>query len=121
MLSTSRVDLKIRKAILKAVFGRVAKTECLVFLFGSYATGDEIGLSDIDVGLLCKGVLPAKDFLAIEEDIQNTSPTLRKIDLVDFNHVSKQVKKEALKKIQIWHAGKNCSELLKTLKKRQEK
>lgn len=116
----SHAKSKVRSAILKAVFKRVAKTRCIVFLFGSYATGEDTDLSDIDVGLLCNSGLKAKDFLAITEDIQNTSPSLRKIDLVDFNHVSGLVKKEALKKIHIWHAGKNCSALLKTLKNRQQ-
>ena len=110
------MEEKIQKAVLKAVFKRLDKEECVVFLFGSYVTGEETDFSDIDIGLLSTAKIPAKDFLAIQEELKDTSGTLRKIDLVDFGNISEKVKKEALKEIQIWHAGKNCRALLKTLR-----
>ncbi|MDO8526432.1 MAG: nucleotidyltransferase domain-containing protein [Deltaproteobacteria bacterium] len=107
---------KIQKAILDAVLNKIDPASCIVFLYGSYATGEDVESSDIDVGLLCADEIPAKDFLAIQEEIQNNAPTLRKIDLVDFHQVSEKIKKEALKEIKIWHTGKNCHALLKILK-----
>ncbi|MBI2092197.1 MAG: nucleotidyltransferase domain-containing protein [Deltaproteobacteria bacterium] len=105
-------DIKQKERILDIIFNRLGKDDCIVFLFGSYAAGEEIKNSDIDIGILCS----KKPGLLAEVEEELNSITLRKIDLVDFSSVSKKVKEEALKEIKIWHIGKNCRGLLKNLK-----
>ncbi|MDP2599549.1 MAG: nucleotidyltransferase domain-containing protein [Deltaproteobacteria bacterium] len=110
------MDERVRNAVCESVFKIIHEEDCIIFLFGSYVTGEQTGFSDIDIGILGRLPIPAKDFLAIQEKLKDTMPTLRKIDLVDFNSISEKVKKEALQGTQIWHIGKNCRELLKFLK-----
>lgn len=106
----------LKKAIFKILFERFQPEDCIVFLFGSQATGEAIEASDIDIGILCRDKISAKAFVETEEGLNNNLPTLKKIDLVDFSSVDKKVRQEALKEIKIWHVGKNCHALLKNLK-----
>ncbi len=108
------VTVKQKKTMLDVIFDNISKDDCIVFLFGSYANGENIQSSDIDIGLLYNNNKYAKCVADIEEELN--SVTLKKIDLVDFATVSGVVKKEALKEIKIWHIGKNCRALLKDLK-----
>lgn len=66
------------------------------FFFGSRVRGDNFSRSDIDLGILAKKKIPAGVKLSLEEDLENL-PLFYKIDLVDFNDVSAEFKKEALK------------------------
>jgi predicted nucleotidyltransferase len=106
-----------KKNILKIIFSKVKKDECIVFLFGTYAKGNPIRTSDIDIGIISNNKILPRDFLEIEESLNNDIPTLHEIDFVDFADLAIEIKKEALKEIKIWHKGKNCQELLKNLKK----
>ena len=99
---------KEKVQILNAVFARISKDDCIVFLFGSHATGETVRGSDVDIGILSRSAISAKDFVEIEEDVNNNTAGLKKIDLVDFSTVSKKIRQEALKEIKIWHEGKNC-------------
>jgi predicted nucleotidyltransferase len=105
-------EIKQKERILEIIFNRLGKDNCIVFLFGSYATGEKIKSSDIDIGILCAKC--TSRIAEVEEELN--SIILRKIDLVDFSSVSKKVREEALKEIKIWHVGKNCRGLLKNLK-----
>lgn len=107
---------KHKPFILKTIFKRINKDDCIVFLFGSYAEGKQIRSSDIDIGILARNAVSPKDYIEVQEELNNNIPVLRQIDFVDFASVDKKVKKEAVKEIEIWHTGKNCHELLKTLK-----
>jgi len=108
---------KEKVQILNAVFARISKDDCIVFLFGSHATGETVRGSDVDIGILSRSAISAKDFVEIEEDVNNNTAGLKKIDLVDFSTVSKKIRQEALKEIKIWHEGKNCRGLLRNLKR----
>ena len=67
-----------------------------LFFFGSRVKGDSSQRSDIDLGIESDQQLSAKTKLEIEERLQDL-PTLYKIELVDFNKVSADFKKIALK------------------------
>lgn len=111
---------KYKSKILEIIFQKIESENCIVFLFGSYATGEAIQSSDIDLGILCKNKINPKTFIELQEDLETKVSFLRKIDLVDFSDISEKVKKEALKEIQLWHLGKNCRELLNDLKIAQQ-
>ncbi|OGQ22471.1 MAG: hypothetical protein A3I05_09830 [Deltaproteobacteria bacterium RIFCSPLOWO2_02_FULL_44_10] len=102
--------------ILNTIFHWLREEDCIVFLFGSRAKKVALKSSDIDIGIFAHREIPAAAFVEIEEILNQETPMLKKIDLVDFSSVDQKVKKEALKEIEIWHVGKNCSDLLKTLK-----
>ncbi|MBI4679455.1 MAG: nucleotidyltransferase domain-containing protein [Elusimicrobia bacterium] len=113
------VDLRRIKALaLAEIFKRIPKDDCVVFLFGTCAAGSQVRDSDIDIGVLASSPIPPSDFLELQESLDAELPTLRRIDFVDFRDVSETVRREALKEIVIWHAGKNCRGLLKDSKRR---
>lgn len=116
MSKDSSLPGKYKQAILNIIFKRLNREECVVFLFGTYAEGSAIRSSDIDIGILSKHKISDKDFVEIQEELNNNVLTLRKIDFVDFASVNEDIKKEALKEIELWHTGKNCQGLLKNLK-----
>jgi predicted nucleotidyltransferase len=67
-----------------------------LFLFGSRAKDINDDKSDIDIGIISKTRISGRQFLSIQEKVENL-PTLLKIDLVDFNSVVDDFKKTALK------------------------
>lgn len=62
-------------------------------LFGSFATGTATPTSDIDFV-----VYGCKDILELEEEINNSIDTLRKIDLFDYDSINNQFLLEDIKK-----------------------
>lgn len=71
-----------------------------VFVFGSHVDGTATERSDIDIGIEAKEKVPVLEKLEIEAELADL-PILQKIDLVDFNDVSEDFKKVALKKIEV--------------------
>ena len=67
-----------------------------LFLFGSRAREIHDERSDIDIGILTDSKISGKNWLSIQEKLEQI-PTLLKIDLVDFNAVDEEFKKVALK------------------------
>jgi len=70
-----------------------------VFVFGSRVRGDNFARADIDLGLESPNQISAIVKYKFEQEIKNL-PLLYKIDLVDFNNVSSDFKKQALKNIE---------------------
>lgn len=99
----------LKNAILDIVFNYISPDESVVFLFGSYATGQARVSSDIDIGLMCQKDIPDNLFarlrLKLAEDVQ----TLREIQVFDFARASKDFKDMAMKEIKIWYQGKSFS------------
>ena len=112
----SKTLMRYKQAILDSIFERLNKNDCIIFLFGTFAEGDTVRSSDIDIGILGRDKISDRDFVMLQEELNTNVPTLRKIDLVDFSNVDRKVREEALKEMEIWHIGKNCRELLKNLK-----
>lgn len=104
-----------KQHILDIIFKRFDREDCVIFLFGSQVSGEALDASDLDIGLLSCREIPALHFVETAEDLNRDVPFLRKIDLVDFASLAKKVREQALREIRLWHAGKNCKELLKEL------
>ncbi|MBI5022601.1 MAG: nucleotidyltransferase domain-containing protein [Candidatus Magasanikbacteria bacterium] len=71
-----------------------------ILLFGSWARGDALKTSDLDIGILGKKKIPWSIMVKILESVEKI-PTLRKIDIVDLNATEKRFKNNALKHAKI--------------------
>lgn len=60
-----------------------------VFFFGSRVAGGGTDRSDIDVGIQGPKAVPPRAMAEIEDAV-DALPTLYKIDIVDFSHVSEK-------------------------------
>jgi predicted nucleotidyltransferase len=65
-------------------------------LFGSWAKGNALPESDLDIGILDTGKIPFPLYTQMRAEI-DAIPTLRKIDLVDLNNVDENFRQSALK------------------------
>ena len=74
--------------------------EAEIFLFGSYVNGNFRKNSDYDIWILGKYKLPLRDYLSLKRELNDKINY--KVDLVDFNRVSEDFKKIALKNIELW-------------------
>ncbi len=69
--------------------------EYKVLLFGSWAKGDALETSDIDIGILGKNTVPFQTMVQIKERIEKI-PTLRGIDIVDLKSVGEEFRRGVL-------------------------
>lgn len=67
-----------------------------VVLFGSWAKGNAVQTSDVDLGIVGPRAIPLILIHQMKEDLE-TLPTLRKIEVVDLQRASKTFKKNILK------------------------
>ncbi len=74
----------------------------MVFLFGSRTRIHHRKFSDIDIGLLGDGAVPAEVIENIREAIDNSIIPYQ-VDIVDFRRVSPDFRKIALQDIDIWN------------------
>lgn len=65
-------------------------------LFGSQARGDALDVSDIDIGIIGKGIAPWERMVEIKQEIENIQ-TLRSVEVIDLNSVSEKFKQKALR------------------------
>jgi predicted nucleotidyltransferase len=73
----------------------IPKTASVV-LFGSWAKGNALPTSDVDLGILGDKKIPFEDMTNIKHEIGQIS-TLRGIDVVDLNNVDERFKMHALR------------------------
>lgn len=92
------IDEATRKQIKDIVKRSLGGTSYKIFVFGSRATGENRQWSDIDLGILSKEKIPGHVMIKIEGEFEN-SQIPYKIDLIDFQTVSDQFRKIALKKV----------------------
>jgi len=69
--------------------------EYRVLVFGSWARGDALPTSDIDIGILGEKKAPFEAMVRIRSQVRGI-PTLRKIDVVDLQSVGERFRKSAL-------------------------
>ena len=74
--------------------------EYKVLIFGSWARGDALETSDIDIGILGKKRVPWNLMVKILEKTGEI-PTLRSIDIVDLNAVDENFKNNVLRHAKI--------------------
>jgi predicted nucleotidyltransferase len=71
----------------RVVLGALGKHDAAVWLFGSCARGDVRHMSDIDVGVLPRGKLPANFFATLAEAIEESTIPYN-VDIVDLRKVA---------------------------------
>lgn len=89
---------KLKKEVRAAVGKYLDFKKYKVFFFGSRVREDNFEVSDIDIGIE-GGEISPEIKMNIDEEIEKI-PTLYTFDIVDFNKVSEEFKKEALKNIE---------------------
>lgn len=87
------------KAEISAVIGKYLDDDYRAFFFGSRIRGDNFPRADIDIGIIGPKKISASAKLNIQRDLENL-PILYKIDLVDFNAVPDNFKRQALKNVE---------------------
>ena len=65
-----------------------------LFMFGSFARGDQRPTSDLELGVEWVGKRNSKVFTRLYWEVQDL-PTIRKIELVDFSQVDPEFKRVA--------------------------
>lgn len=87
-----------KEDIIKEVASIISKhlaSNYKILLFGSWAKGDALETSDIDIAILGEKKVPWDLMVKIRQEIDNL-PTLRKIDVVDLNSVEDRFKNSVL-------------------------
>jgi predicted nucleotidyltransferase len=74
---------------------------CVVYLFGSRATGRHQSGSDIDLALDAGGAIPLKTLLAIQNEIDETTIPLF-VDLLDLCGADENITREVYSKGLLW-------------------
>lgn len=87
-------DIVIQKVI--KIIRKYLPEEYKILLFGSWARGDALETSDIDIGILGKTEASWDIILKIKQEVDDIS-TLRKIDIVDLNSKESEFKENVLK------------------------
>ena len=65
-----------------------------MFVFGSFARGDQRPTSDLDLGVEWRDEHSPETFLRLYWDVQEL-PTIRRIDLVDFEQIDSDFRRMA--------------------------
>ena len=86
---------KIIEEIVKIV-KKQAGPHVRILLYGSHAKGNALDTSDVDVAIDAGNRLPFEIMLKIKEDI-DAIPTLRSIDIVDYNDIGTALKNSIIK------------------------
>lgn len=90
----------IFKEINKNIKDNLPMDNYKIMLFGSWAKGNALETSDIDIGILGEKKVPWNIMVKILRKIEEI-PTLRSIDIVDLNAVSESFRKSALRHAKI--------------------
>ena len=66
-----------------------------IFLFGSWAKGNAMETSDIDIAILGETEIPWNIMVKIKQEVDDI-PTLRQVDIVDLNSKEIEFKRNVL-------------------------
>lgn len=72
-----------------------------IILFGSRARKDNQNTSDVDIGIIPYDIIDKYKITKIKTDLEDLNIPY-KVEIVNFNEVSEDFKKEALKEVIIW-------------------
>lgn len=79
----------------KKIIGNYLPEDYKMLIFGSWAKGNSLETSDIDIGILGKKEVPWHLMAKILQEVEEV-PTLRSIDVVDLNSVEEGFKNKVL-------------------------
>ncbi len=94
MRITHYSEEKLKKEIIRIVSQYLDLEKYKIFFFGSRVRKDNSSRSDIDVGIEGPNPIPIEIMAKIREEVSDL-PILYRIDVVDFNNVSKNFYKIA--------------------------
>lgn len=86
---------KIFKEIVKIV-RKYLSDDYKILLFGSWAKGDFLNTSDVDIAILGDNKVPYDLMVKIKEEVEEI-PTLRSIDIIDLNSKEKAFRENVLR------------------------
>jgi len=89
---------EIIKEVVKTVKSFLPKAK--VFLYGSWAKGNALPTSDLDIAIDNKKKVAWDTFLDIKGKVEDI-PTLRHIDITDLNMADRAFKKEVIETAQL--------------------
>lgn len=91
--------VKLKKQLISIFNKYLDANDYQLFFFGSRVKGDNFPRADIDLGVEGKSKLTPEVKFKILDELERL-PLLHKIDLVDFQNVSSEFKKEATKHLE---------------------
>ena len=92
---------KYLKELKEIVLDSLKTEDVKIFIFGSRARNDNSPASDVDIGLIPKNSLDPIKLSMLKEKIGDSNIPY-KVEIVNFNDVSEEFKKEAMKNTEIW-------------------
>ncbi|NLB88303.1 MAG: nucleotidyltransferase domain-containing protein [Syntrophomonadaceae bacterium] len=92
---------KILEEVKKIVTRHLRDTNAKVYLFGSWARGEETHSSDIDIGVWYEGTLPPGTLSLLRETLENSTIPYS-VDLVDLTQTNSSFRESALKGAVLW-------------------
>jgi predicted nucleotidyltransferase len=92
---------KYLERVKETVLNRLKGEPATVILFGSRARGDGSAGSDVDVGIIPKGMIDKGKLSLLREELENSNIPY-KVELVNFAEVSAGFAKIALKDSVVW-------------------
>ncbi len=83
------------------VLSELKDDQMKIFVFGSRAKGNYRPGSDVDIGFIPQGRLNAGKISFLKEKIEDSNIPY-KVDIVNFNEVSDEFRRQAMKNTIIW-------------------
>jgi hypothetical protein len=97
MANKDKYLLKLKELVLDFLKDEKVK----VILFGSRARGDNVGFSDVDIGIIPYGDFDDIRLTLLREKVENLNIPYN-VEIVNFSEVSPDFRNEALKEIIAW-------------------
>lgn len=92
----------ILEAVKTIIMDYLGNTGARIYLFGSWARGDEYYGSDIDVGVWYEHPLPAGCLSCLREALEESTVPYT-VDLVDLTQTNTAFREKMLKEARIWN------------------
>ncbi len=97
MANKDKYLLKLKELVLDFLKDEKVK----VILFGSRARGNNVGFSDVDIGIMPYGDFDDTRLTLLREKVENFNIPYN-VEIVNFSEVSPDFRNEALKEVVAW-------------------
>ena len=99
----NRTDLQpLLEKVVRMISDHVNEEGLQIYLFGSWAQGRALAVSDLDIALDAGRPLDAAILLEIMDALDQL-PTLRKVDLVDLQAVDQEFRRRVMREGELIH------------------